>query len=60
VPYIIALITLHEGVRMVANIDGCSPEDVTANMPVSVEFRDIAENLSLPVFRPMRGIVELV
>jgi uncharacterized OB-fold protein len=52
VPYVVALVTLEEGVRMSTNIVGCAPEDVTAYMPVTVQFRDVTPEITLPVFAP--------
>jgi len=52
VPYVVALVTLEEGVRMPTNIVGCAPEDVTAYMPVQVQFRDVTPEITLPVFAP--------
>jgi uncharacterized OB-fold protein len=52
VPYVVALVTLEEGVRMPTNIVGCAPEDVTASMPVVVQFRDVTPEITLPVFAP--------
>ena len=52
VPYVVAIIELAEGVRMVGNIEGCVPEAVAAKMPVSVGFRDVSPDLTLPVFSP--------
>ncbi|HTJ65759.1 MAG TPA: Zn-ribbon domain-containing OB-fold protein [Alphaproteobacteria bacterium] len=52
VPYVVALVTLEEGVRMPTNIVGCAPEDVTAYMPVRVQFRDVTPEITLPVFAP--------
>jgi len=52
VPYVVALVTLEEGVRMSTNIVGCAPEDVTAYMPVKVQFRDVTPGITLPVFAP--------
>jgi len=52
VPYVVALVTLEEGVRMPTNIVGCAPEDVTASMPVAVQFRDVTPEITLPVFAP--------
>ncbi|MCA1833406.1 MAG: Zn-ribbon domain-containing OB-fold protein [Actinomycetota bacterium] len=56
VPYVIAVIELEEGVRMTANVEGCSPDDVRCGMRVRVAFRDEARSeddvVSLPVFRP--------
>lgn len=56
VPYVVALIDLAEGVRMPSNIVGCAPEEVTAGMPVSVVFKDVTADISLPLFTPeVRG-----
>ncbi len=53
-PYIIALIDLEEGVRMLSNIVDCKPEDVKIGMEVEVVFEDITENFTLPKFRPIK------
>ena len=45
VPYVVALITLDEGVRIPSNIVGIAPEKVTANMPVRVTFRQATPKL---------------
>jgi uncharacterized OB-fold protein len=55
VPYIVALVTLEEGVRMPTNIVDCAPEDVTADMKLTVRFRDVTPEIALPVFAPDRG-----
>ena len=52
VPYVVALIELAEGVRIPSNIVGCVPEDVTAGMPVSVTFRAVTPDITLPLFQP--------
>jgi uncharacterized OB-fold protein len=52
VPYVVALVTLEEGVRMPTNIVGCAPEEVTAYMPLKVQFRDVTPEITLPVFAP--------
>ena len=54
VPYVVALVTLDEGVRMPTNIVDCRPEDVTADMRVTVGFRDVTPEISLPIFSPDR------
>ncbi|MGE0715910.1 MAG: Zn-ribbon domain-containing OB-fold protein [Alphaproteobacteria bacterium] len=53
VPYVVALVELDEGVRMAANIVGCAPEAVAADMAVTVEFADVTPEISLPRFRPV-------
>jgi len=53
VPYLVALVELDEGPRMLTNIIGCRPEEVQCEMPVEVEWEDIEEKISLPKFRPI-------
>jgi uncharacterized OB-fold protein len=53
VPYVVALVDLEEGVRIATNIT-CVPEDLTGEMPVEVVFDDVAPELTLPRFRPLR------
>ena len=55
VPYVVALIELAEGVRVPSNIVGCAPEDVTAGMPVSVIFRAVTPDITLPLFQPAKA-----
>jgi uncharacterized OB-fold protein len=52
VPYVVAIVQLAEGVRMVANLEQCDPDAVSADMPVSIGFRDVTAELTLPVFHP--------
>lgn len=49
-PYIVALIQLDEGPRMVSNIVGCEPEAVEIGMPVEVCFQ-AEDGFLLPRFR---------
>jgi uncharacterized OB-fold protein len=51
VPYVIALVMLEEGVRMMANIIGIAPDEVTIDMPVEVFFEQRGD-VALPQFRP--------
>ncbi len=53
VPYVVALIELEEGVRMVSNIVGCDPHAVTAAMPVEVTFEPGPSGFVLPKFKPL-------
>ncbi|MEQ8652478.1 MAG: Zn-ribbon domain-containing OB-fold protein [Kiloniellales bacterium] len=52
VPYLVALVTLEEGPRMVANIMDTPIETVAVDMPVSLTFQEIAPGVVLPQFRP--------
>ncbi|HZJ46774.1 MAG TPA: Zn-ribbon domain-containing OB-fold protein [Pyrinomonadaceae bacterium] len=53
VPYVLALIDLQEGVRMMTNVIECEPDAVEIGMPVEVAFEDLNESISLPQFRPV-------
>jgi uncharacterized OB-fold protein len=52
VPYVLAVVELAEGVRMMTNVVGCAPEDVRIGMPVEVVFEDVTPEVALPRFRP--------
>mgnify|MGYP006280113507 FL=1 len=53
VPYVVALVELEEGPRLLTNILGVSHEDVRCEMPVEVVFDDYDEDISIPKFRPV-------
>jgi uncharacterized OB-fold protein len=54
VPYVVAIIDLDEGPRMMSNVIDTAPEEVRVGMPVEVVFEDITEEITLPKFRPVR------
>jgi uncharacterized OB-fold protein len=54
VPYAVALVTLEEGCRVTGNIIGVDVDDITADMPVQVSFRDVTDDITLPVFEPAK------
>lgn len=54
VPYLVALVTLREGPRIVANIVDCPMDDVHIGMPVTLTFRTIAPDVVLPQFTPAK------
>lgn len=51
-PYVVALVDLREGVRMLSRVVGCPPEGVRIGMPVRVDFQPVTDEIALPVFRP--------
>jgi len=56
-PYIVALVELAEGVRLVSNLCGIHPADVTVGMPVEVCYQTFdgdveSGDLVLHQFRP--------
>jgi uncharacterized OB-fold protein len=50
-PYIIALIDLAEGPRMMSQILDADPEALAVGLSVSVDFAAWSEDITLPVFR---------
>ena len=52
VPYVVALIQLAEGPRLLSNIVGCAPEDVQVGMPVEGRFEREGD-FTLPRFAPI-------
>jgi uncharacterized OB-fold protein len=53
VPYVVAVVQLDEGVRVVGNVVGCEPTDVSIDLPVEVVFvADPGDDLVLPQWRP--------
>jgi uncharacterized OB-fold protein len=54
-PYVVAVVELDEGPRLMANIAGARPEDVRIGARVRVCFLPLGEGLSLPQFEPADG-----
>ncbi len=54
-PYVVAIIDLGEGVRMMSNVTGCTPEEVKIGMKVEVYFSCVSEaqRVFLPFWRPV-------
>lgn len=51
-PYVVALIELEEGVRLVSNLTDIDPADITVGMPVQVYYQSFDNDLVLHQFRP--------
>jgi uncharacterized OB-fold protein len=51
-PYVVALVTLDEGPRMISNIVECPVKSVRCDMPVEVVFEAAQGGVTLPKFRP--------
>ncbi|MEO7940101.1 MAG: Zn-ribbon domain-containing OB-fold protein [Burkholderiaceae bacterium] len=52
VPYVVALVELDEGVRMMANIVDVAPETVRIGDRMQVQFLRLSDTISLPQFAP--------
>ena len=52
-PYVVAIVELEEGVRLVTNIVGCKPQQVAIGMRVELSFEDVTPEFTLHRFRPV-------
>jgi len=52
-PYVVAMVELDEGPRMMTNLTDCNPEDVTIGMPVEAYAVKVDDGLGLPFWRPV-------
>lgn len=56
-PYVVGIVELDEGPRMMTNIVDVepTPEAISCDMPVEVVFADVTDEITLPRFRPVSG-----
>ncbi len=56
-PYAIAVVELDEGPRLMTNITNCpqTPEALQLDMKLEVAFEKIDDEISLPLFQPVKG-----
>ena len=54
-PYVVAVVELAEGPRMMTNLVGieADPEKIPCDLPVEVVFEAISDEITLPRFRPV-------
>lgn len=57
-PYVLAVVELEEGPRMLTNIVGAEPEPagLPVDMPLQIEYDDVSEAITLPKFRPSQKL----
>lgn len=53
--YVLAMVELDEGPKMVTNIVDCDPGDIEIGQPVEVVFHRTEGEAALPRFRPVSG-----
>jgi uncharacterized OB-fold protein len=53
-PFVVALVELEEGVRMLGELLGVDPSDVEIGMPVEVALTRVDDELTLPNWRVAR------
>ncbi len=54
-PYVVAMIELEEGVRMLANVTDCDVEAVSIGMPVEAYAVAAGDEVAVPLWRPVDG-----
>lgn len=52
-PYVLAIVELDEGPRVMTVVVGCAPEAVRIGMPVRVVFDDVTPEMTLATFAPV-------
>ena len=53
--YVVAAVKVAEGPHMMTNIINCTPDDVRVGMPVRVVFQKYSDEITLPMFAPVKG-----
>jgi uncharacterized OB-fold protein len=53
VPYVVAIVELDEGPRVLSNIVVIAPDDVRCDMRVRVAFEDTESGMAIPKFTPV-------
>jgi uncharacterized OB-fold protein len=56
IPYVLAIVELAEGPRLVTALVGTGPAEVRAGLPVHAVFREVAPGVTLPYFEPAAGL----
>jgi uncharacterized OB-fold protein len=54
-PFVIAIVNLEEGVRMMTNLVDCDPAAIYSEMPVVITFEKLNDDVTLPKFKPVAG-----
>ena len=52
-PYVVSLVELEEGPRLLTNIINCDPNSLHCEMPVIVKWEFVGEEISIPKFEPV-------
>jgi uncharacterized OB-fold protein len=51
-PFVVALVELAEGVRVLGELRGVEPSEVRVGLPVEIDFDRVDDELTLPAWRP--------
>ena len=52
VPYVAAVVDLEEGPRAMTDIVDCDVETLRVDLPLQVAFREVGDDVTVPMFRP--------
>ena len=52
-PYVVAMVDLEEGPRVMSNLTDCDPEDVHVGMAVEAWTVVVEDGLGIPFWRPV-------
>ena len=57
-PYVLAMVELEEGPRMMSNLVNVTPDPkaITCDMPVEVVFHKLTDDHTVPLFQPAKGV----
>jgi len=55
IPYAIGVVDLDEGARMLSWVVECDHDKLVCDMEVEVTFKDLNEEVALPMFRPVHA-----
>jgi uncharacterized OB-fold protein len=58
IPYVVAVVELAEGVRIITNIVGCTPEQVSVGMAVTATFPELVPGVRVAKFEPSPDATE--
>lgn len=54
-PYAPVVVEMEEGVRLLSRVVDCPPGELAIGMPVELDFQQVSDGLTLPVFRRAAG-----
>lgn len=54
-PYVVAMVDLEEGPRLMTAVEDCPFDDLAAGMELQLEFRTDGDGFVVPIFRPMNS-----
>ncbi|BBZ21598.1 Zn-ribbon domain-containing OB-fold protein [Mycolicibacter hiberniae] len=53
-PYVVAMVDLAEGPRLMTNIENCTVEQLDAGLELILDFRHGEDGFAIPIFTPAR------